>query len=76
VCDLVTGMNDISVASGAWILAFISCSGGVMAATVKLISKNGCRLKCHHHNGNLCCDTDCEQGRSPSQVAQKNIELV
>ena len=48
---------------GAWILAFIGMVGAVFAGLFKLISKNGCRVKCNWPNGNLCCDTDCDQGR-------------
>jgi hypothetical protein len=53
---------------GVWILAFITMAGGVMAGLFKLISKNGCRLKCSYPNGNICCDTDCDEGRANSQT--------
>jgi hypothetical protein len=50
---------------GAWILAFIAMIGTVCAGLLKLIAKNGCRLRCNYPNGNTCCDTDCDEGRQP-----------
>ena len=52
---------------GMWILAFITMIGGVFAGLFKLVSKNGCRIRCMHPNGRTCCDTDCDEGRATAE---------
>lgn len=49
---------------GAWLLASIAMIGTIFAGLFKLVSKNGCRIKCMHPNGSMCCDTDCDEGRA------------
>jgi hypothetical protein len=61
-------------AAGAWIVAIITMIGGVFAGLIKLISKNGCSVACHHANGNPCCSTDCEEGRAPVRKSTYNKE--
>ena len=57
-------MSDhLSTEDGMWIIAFITMVGGVFAGLFKLITKNGCRVKCFHPSGAVCCDTDCDEGR-------------
>ena len=58
---------------GAWILAMIAMVGGVFAGMFKLISKNGCRVKCMHPNGRSCCDTDCDEGRAMSPTQKSEV---
>ena len=58
----------MSVESNAWILAFIAMVGGVMAALFKLLSSNGCRIRCLYPNGNPCCDSDCDKEPPKDQL--------
>lgn len=51
----------METAEGVWILSFIAMIGGVFAGLFKLISNNGCRIRCNHANGNSCCDSDCDK---------------
>jgi len=66
-------MSNIDNQEGAWILAFIAMVGAVWAGLFKLISKNGCRLKCQHCNGASCCDLDCEEGNT--ELEAKKMKL-
>lgn len=58
----------------AWIMALIAMVGGTLAALIKLISKNGCRLRCFFPNGNPCCDNDCDEGREIKNVTLNSEE--
>ena len=44
----------------AWIIALITMVGAIFGGLFKLISKNGCAIKCYHANGKPCCSTDCD----------------
>ena len=65
-------MNHITTEEGVWVTAFIAMVGASVAAIVKLIQSNGCRMKCHHCNGQQCCDIDCDEGRQPITVSSKS----
>ena len=56
---------------GGWILAFIAMVGAVLSLLIKMIAKNGCRLRCFHSSGQVCCDTDCDEGPAAAD-SQKN----
>lgn len=60
---------------GAWILALIAMIGAVCAGLFKLVSKNGCRIKCYHPNGTACMDLDCDEGREGESVRQSNKSI-
>lgn len=61
---------------GAWTMGFIAMVGASIGAIVKLIQSNGCRMKCHHCNGTVCCDTDCDEGRQPLEVVKQKSNPV
>ena len=57
---------------GGWILAFIAMVGAVLSLLIKMIAKNGCRLRCYHSTGQVCCDTDCDEGPAADTPLKKN----
>ena len=67
-------MDHINEADGAWTMGFIAMVGGSIAAIVKLIQSNGCRMTISHCNGNKCCDVDCDEGRQPPQKSDTTTD--
>ena len=53
---------------GVWILSFIAMVGAIFAGLFKLISSNGCRIRCNYSNGKSCCDSDCDKDPVRSSI--------
>ena len=57
-------------------MGFIAMVGAAIGGIIKLIQHNGCRAKCNHCNGQVCCDTDCDEGRQPNLPVVKKSDAT